>query len=636
MRKLILTCMTLWPLLVIGQEVRTYDGSNNNLRYTDWGATHTILPRIAPPNYRDGFNEPIVYEDLVPRAISNYAMDHPDGMVLFDTVSNLNDYLWAFGQFIDHDIILTESGTEVYCTPIPQGDRFFDPFNEGDKEFCIGRSIIAEGTGNGPDNPREHINGITAWIDGSAVYGSDEETANWLRSFVDGKLKVDENNLLPWNTIDGTYDADFDPNAPFMADDTGRNDKLMVAGDLRANENIMLACLHLIFVREHNRMCDELKEEYPDWTDEELYQYSRKYIGGLIQNITFNEWLPATGIKLPQYAGYNPNLNPNITNEFSTSAFRIGHTLVNSKVMRMDPETGDIALGGNLDLRFAFFNPLQLKADGPCIYIKGATKQRVQFFDRMLIDDLRNFLFGAPGSGGNDLASINIMRARERGVPDFNTIRENLGLEAYNSFDELNTDPNTSQKLSDIYLGDLNRIDSWVGILAEEPMENSIFGETTVEILLRQFLALRDGDRFYFQIDPVLTLDDKREILNTSLADVLMRNTCMENMSDSVLFYDDDQAVANDELFAASEVHIYPNPVIDQFQMQFESKESGEALLTVTDDLGRMVLTELVDIQTGINKVQGTFRTDLSTGVYFVKVRMKGATVGGKIVKSSL
>jgi hypothetical protein len=254
----------------------------------------------------------------------------------------------------------------------------------------------------------------------------------------------------------------------------------------------------------------------------------------------------------------------------------------------------------------------------------------------MLIDDLRNFLFGAPGSGGNDLASINIMRARERGVPDFNTIRENLGLEAYNSFDELNTDPNTSQKLSDIYLGDLNRIDSWVGILAEEPMENSIFGETTVEILLRQFLALRDGDRFYFQIDPVLTLDDKREILNTSLADVLMRNTCMENMSDSVLFYDDDQAVANDELFAASEVHIYPNPVIDQFQMQFESKESGEALLTVTDDLGRMVLTELVDIQTGINKVQGTFRTDLSTGVYFVKVRMKGATVGGKIVKSSL
>lgn len=44
---------------------------------------------------------------------------------------------------------------------------------------------------------RTQTNRNTAWVDGSQVYGSDSATAAKLRSFVNGKLKTGENNLLP-------------------------------------------------------------------------------------------------------------------------------------------------------------------------------------------------------------------------------------------------------------------------------------------------------------------------------------------------------------------------------------------------------------------------------------------------------
>ena len=102
------------------------------------------------------------------------------------------------------------------------------------------RSKIATGSGTGPGNWRRFQNSITAFIDGSAVYGSDEYRADWLRTFAGGKMKVSEGNKLPWNTLDGEFNSNIDPSAPAMADDVGTNFKLYVAGDVRANENPLL------------------------------------------------------------------------------------------------------------------------------------------------------------------------------------------------------------------------------------------------------------------------------------------------------------------------------------------------------------------------------------------------------------
>src|SRR5205823_1787394 len=112
------------------------------------------------------------------------------------------------------------------------------------------------------------------------------------------------------------------------------NDKLFLAGDVRANENSELTSLQTLFVREHNRLATQIAKQHPAWSDEQIYQQARRLVIGEIQNITYNEWLPALlgQNALPRYTGYNPGVNPGISNEFSTAAFRFGHSMLTDDV----------------------------------------------------------------------------------------------------------------------------------------------------------------------------------------------------------------------------------------------------------------------------------------------------------------
>ena len=519
---------------------RTIDGRSNNANNPEWGAANTNLLRITPVGYSDGISEIGGVDRPNPRTISN-ALFAQDG-ILADPLS-LSDYCWVWGQFLDHDIGLTpDAADENAMIPVPTGDPWFDPFGTGQVLIPMARSLADPATGTGIDNPRQHTNIISTFIDGSMVYGSDLERADWLRTFEDGKLKVSTGNLLPFNTETGLLDDPVDHESPEMDDAVGMSEKLFVAGDVRANENVLLLSFHTLFVREHNRICEVLKLENPDWTDEELYQYARKIVGGLIQAITYEEWLPAMGVHLGEYQGYQNNSNPTLTNVFTAAAFRLGHTLLNSQILRMDDE-GDYLPGGTLFLRDVFFNPMELiNSGGLDPFLKGMATQVQQEFDGKIVDDVRNFLFGPPGAGGLDLASININRGRERGLPGFNAVREAYGLAPYSFFPELNDDAQVFIGLQNLY-GTVDQVDPWVGMLSEERMPGALIGPTLMTILEQQFEALRDGDRFYYENDPVLSEAEKAMIKATSLHDVIMRNTGITLMQDEVF-----QAMPHEEI----------------------------------------------------------------------------------------
>jgi len=291
-----------------------------------------------------------------------------------------------------------------------------------------------------------------------------------------------------------------------------------------------------MFVREHNRLCDELVLQNPSWNDEQLYQYARKIVGGLIQCIVYNEWLPTMGVELPPYSGYNARVHPGITNVFSAAAFHLGHTLLNGTLLRLDDD-GNPMPSGSVELRFAFFNPLLVMEDGIEPFLQGMAAQVQQGMDAKVIDDVRNFLFGPPGAGGMDLAAINIQRGRERGLADFNTIRQNAGLFRYTSFRHINSDPAVYNALEATY-GNINDIDPWVGMLAEEPMENSLFGQTILRLMQIQFMLLREGDRYYFENDAALPADMKAAIRNTRMVDIIKRNTDISLMQENVFMAD--------------------------------------------------------------------------------------------------
>ena len=517
---------------------------------------------------------------------------------------------------------------------IPQGDEFFDPLGTGEVQIHMHRSAFDPQSGTDVNNPRAFPSGITAFIDASAVYGSDKERADWLRIFEGGKLKMSAGNLLPYNTIDGELFSPVDTEAPEMAMANMHIDKWFVAGDLRANENPLLISMHTVFAREHNRLCDELSTQNPEWTDEEIYQHARKLVGGYMQAIVYQEWLPTMGVEVPLYRGYDATVNPGILNVFSTAAFRYGHTVINSTLLRMDND-GSTVPEGNILLRDAFFNPHIIGLEsGPDAFLKGMAHQVQQDFDCKMIDDLRNFLFGPPGAGGLDLAAMNINRGRERGLPDYNTVRLEFGLAPIESFLEMTEKNELNQQLYDVY-GDMDDIDPWVGFLAEDHMPNGLFGETVKTIMERQFTALRDGDRFYYEIDPVLSEEEKIEIFNTRLSDIIKRNSNISNLQTNV-FRAKSVTTSTEEVAANTVImKAFPNPVKDQVQIQFDSKDSGIALIRITDMLGKVYYESRMSVTSGENTLDMILDGGMASGMYNVILNMKEGIGTTRIFKGT-
>ena len=128
---------------------------------------------------------------------------------------------------------------------------------------------------------------------------------------------------------------------------------------------------------------------------------------------------------LTAYRGYNPNVDPSIANEFSTAAFRL-HTLINDDVEFFGNDGR--AVRDEVELSEAFFNPDLLKQTGIDSILKYAASTLAQEDDNQIVDSLRNFLFGQPGQGGLDLASLNIQRGRDHGLADYNAVRKAYGL----------------------------------------------------------------------------------------------------------------------------------------------------------------------------------------------------------------
>lgn len=468
------------------------------------------LRRIVSSAYTNGITSLAGEDRPNPRLISNLVSS---GSVLIPNPFNASDMFWQWGQFIDHSIDLTENRDpeEPANIAVPIGDPWFDPLSTGTVEIIFNRSNHDFNTGY-PGVPREQVNQITAYLDGSSIYGSDEETTLELRELDgSGKLKTSSGNLLP---ID--------------------NEGMFMSGDIRVNEQVALTSMHTLFMREHNRLADEIKLEDPDLTGDQIFEKSQKIVASLMQVITYNEFLPlllGSGAIAP-YSGYRSDVDARITNIFSTACYRFGHSLLSSTLLRLDSNNDEI-IEGNLNLRNAFFNPnLIINEGGIEPLLRGLAAQKCQKLDPFLVDDVRNFLFGEPGAGGFDLAALNIQRGRDHGLPDYNTARVELGLGAISSFAEITSDVEIQNRLAAAY-PNINQIDIWVGGLAEDPVSGAQVGPLIYKVIKDQFEALRDGYKYWY--GRIYSPSFISELENTTLADIIRRNTTIGNeISDNV------------------------------------------------------------------------------------------------------
>src|SRR5690606_31340449 len=166
--------------------------------------------------------------------------------------------------------------------------------------------------------------------------------------------------------------------------------------------------------------------------------------------------------------------------------------------------------------------------------LKGQASQRAQEIDNHIVEDVRSFLFGPPGSGGFDLSCLNIQRARDHGLPDYNTIREELGLGRVKSFAEITSKPEVQAALASVY-PDVDSIDPWVGMICEDHVPGGSVGLTMSTIILDQFRRCRDGDRFFYLNDPAMA-PYLSEVQATTLRDVIERNTSLTSLQANVFF----------------------------------------------------------------------------------------------------
>ncbi|MBW2381308.1 MAG: peroxidase, partial [Deltaproteobacteria bacterium] len=305
-------------------------------------------------------------------------------------------------------------------------------------------------------------------------------------------------------------------------------------GDIRANEQVGLIAMHTLFMREHNRLAAEIAANDPALTGEEIYQEARRIVGALVQVITYNEFLPALlgPNALTTYWGYKWIANPTIANEFSTAIYRFGHSALSPTLLRLDASLNPIP-EGNLALRDAFFRPDRVVNEGGIEpVLRGLASQACSAIDTELVDDVRDFLFGPPGAGGFDLASLNIQRGRDHGLPSYNEARNAMYLTPRASFAEVSSDLNVQTRLASVY-ANVDEIDLWVGTLAEDPFNGGHVGELAFQVIKRQFEGLRDCDRYWYAES--LTPQEKADVESTTLADVIRRNTSIgAEISDDV------------------------------------------------------------------------------------------------------
>ncbi|XP_008062545.1 lactoperoxidase isoform X2 [Carlito syrichta] len=536
---------------------RTITGECNNRGKPALGAANRALARWLPAEYEDGLSLPFGWTPgktrngfplPLAREVSNKIDSYLNEEGVLDQNTSLLFMQW--GQIVDHDLDFapnTEMGSSEYSKAQSdedciQGDNCFPimfPPNDP-KVKTQGKCMPFFRAGFVCPTPpyqslaREQINALTSFLDASFVYSPEPSLASRLRNLSSplGLMAVNQevsDHGLPYLAYDSKKPS------PCEFINTTARVPCFLAGDSRASEHILLATLHTLFLREHNRLARELKTLNPQWDGEKLYQEVRKILGAFMQIITFRDYLPIVlgdqmQKQIPPYQGYNESVDPRISNVF-TFAFRFGHLEVPSTVSRLDDNYQPWGPESELPLHTLFFNTWRMVKDGgidPLVRGLLAKKSKLMKQDKMMTGELRNKLFQPMHRiHGFDLAAINIQRGRDHGQPGYNSWRSFCDLSQPKTLEELKAvlkNERLAKELLSLY-GTPDNIDIWVGATAEPLVERGRVGPLLACLLGKQFQKIRDGDRFWWENPGVFTKKQQDSLRKISFSRIVCDNT---------------------------------------------------------------------------------------------------------------
>jgi hypothetical protein len=487
----------------------SYDGTGHHPNFPLRNSAGSSFSRYPVNSYTDGMHT--MRTDLPnARTVSNQVVwDKVNGGETVDP-TGYSGFMYAWGQFITHELASERTGGANIDVIVPAGDTNLTPGSH----IPVSRAQVAAGTGiNGV--VALPINDVTGWIDGSVVYGiAYPPGVTPVSGFRNPVLIREGGQNATTGKLSTSAGGQYGPIDPT----TGQ----FIFGDPRGTENPDLMSIQTLFIREHNWHATRLAQLHPTWSGEQVYQRARSIVIAEEQVITYKEWLPKVlgATAIPAYTGFKPDVDASIKVEFAAAALRFGHSIVSGSQDRID-EQGNVTEA--LALSDAFFlTPAQFERNGGANgFLRKLAADISNKLDVYIIEDLRNLLDDPPAA--MDLASTNIQRGRDLGLPSLNQMRTSLGLTPYTAFNQITSDITVSTALQTAYVN-IDNIDLWVGGLAENRVVGSMVGETFRNIMIDQFIRLRDGDNQWYENQPWAP-GDLTWLRNSTLADIILRNT---------------------------------------------------------------------------------------------------------------
>ncbi|CAI2171547.1 10820_t:CDS:2 [Funneliformis geosporum] len=533
--------LAIFQFLVVVTAQRALDGQSNNLNDPKSGTPQSPYKRdIGKQEWQDGIDLMILtpgdYSENVPKGNVACAAPLQEGIFpLPRCVSNLvygiqaklgdefdlsiqdtkkskrkNSHMLTFwGQFANMDVMNTLFNGENFPKGIfiPSDDETYK------SEHALGPLIPTMQQTSLPfnrtkgTNNRNGINEVTSFLDGSPIYGVTIEQSLKVREGNRGKLKLNYNV----NTEDGSFGY------PPVND----NGEYVFAITTRTGKNVFVDTIMLILMREHNRKCDLLFEEHGDtWSDELYFQEARKWVIAIIQRVTSLEYLSIVlGAPLPNYSGYDSSLTPAIDTFFATVTSRYAHSEI-SDVYNIVDESGYRIT--ELPLK-SLNSPNLIENYGVPTLALSMALQKQEEIDVFYADQMR-ILVNAKTGKTQDVASIDVVRSRDRGMPLYNDAREAFGLTRKTQFTEISSNTEVQERLQAVYKS-VDQVESFIGGLAEDHIKGSILGELFHKSFTQQWTLIRDSDRFWFEGTNLgFTRDEINEIRNITWLSVIQNN----------------------------------------------------------------------------------------------------------------
>jgi hypothetical protein len=498
---------------------RTADGSFNDLAKPWMGMAGARFGRNMPLDQTFGEAPPTLFEPS-PRLISNRLLARG----AFQEVPHLNVLAAAWIQFMVHDWMSHESGDKTatpHEVPLPPGDDW----PEGRMTVLPTKPDRRTAADRG--RPEAYANVETSWWDGSQIYGSSLERQRAVRTdpetglfLTAGKLGLTRAGLLPLEHRTAR----------------GKPDQNLELAGVNGNWWIGLSVLHTVFAREHNAIVDHLRIAYPDGSGEWLFQKARLVNAALTAKIHTVEWTPALMNSPEGRMVMRGNFWGLLGEQYHRAFGRVGTGEILSGIPGSPAEqhaapyamTEEFAAVYRMHSLMPDAFSFRRHADDVEIMRRDLAKvaggQAREIHDRVAFDDVVYSLATAkPGalvlhnypnalrrldrldaSGVFfDMAAIDILRDRERGVPRYCAFRRHIDAHVPKTFAELTDDPVWQKELHEVYDGDIEKVDLLIGTLAESRSARYGsppgfgFSDTAFRIFILMASRRLKSDRFY-------------------------------------------------------------------------------------------------------------------------------------------